>query len=113
MFGGGPVLLCLFSNKKAVCLCILHPESSALNPAMLNHYHCVKPASSIKAVCLGMVIVDGNVTGTAAVSVELVGLFYLYSRSLLSTHATASHRSAGMLRTCERQEGSHAVPRAC
>ena len=111
MFGGGPVLLCLFSNKKAVCLCILHPESSALNPAMLNHYHCVKPASSIKAVCLGMVIVDGKVT--AAASVELVGLFYLYSRSLLSTHATASHRSAGMLRTRERQEGSHAVPRAC
>ena len=61
--------------------------------------------------CLAMVIVDWKVA--AAASVELVGLFYLYSRSLLSTHATASHRSAGMLRTCERQEGSHAVPRAC
>jgi|LauGreDrversion4_2_1035121.scaffolds.fasta_scaffold2527873_1 hypothetical protein len=61
--------------------------------------------------CLAMVIVDWKVA--AAASVELVGLFYLYSRSLLSTHATTSHRSAGMLRTCERQEGSHAVPRAC
>jgi hypothetical protein len=41
--------------------------------------------------CLTMVIVDWKVA--AAASVELVGLFYLYSRSLLSTHATASHRS--------------------
>ena len=58
-----------------------------------------------------LAIVDWKVA--AAASVELVGLFYLYSRSLLSTHETASHRSAGMLMTCERQEGSHAVPRAC
>ena len=48
---------------------------------MLNHYHCVKPASSIKAVCLGMVIVDGKMT--AAASVELVGLFYFYLRTQL------------------------------
>jgi len=40
-----------------------------------------------------MVIVDRKVT--AAASVELVGLFYLCSRSLLSTHATASHRAPG------------------
>ena len=81
------------------------PDATDLRPgAAATHWH-------MYAACLAMVIVDWKVA--AAASVELVGLFYLYSRSLLSTHATASHRSAGMLRTCERQEGSHAVPLAC
>ena len=81
------------------------PDATVDGPgAAATHWH-------MYAACLAMVVVDWKVA--AAASVELVGLFYLYSRSLLSTHATASHRSAGMLRTCERQEGSHAVPRAC
>ena len=32
MFGGGPVLLCLFSNKKAVFLDMVHPTPSVLSP---------------------------------------------------------------------------------
>ena len=53
--------------------------------------------------CLAIVIVDWKVA--AAASVELVGLFYLRTQLF--------RIAAGMLRTCERQEGSHAVPRAC
>jgi hypothetical protein len=78
---------------------VLHPKPSALSPTRLNHYHCLKPASSIKAVCLAMVIVDWKVT--AAASVELVGLLtYVVGLFYLRTQ----------LLRIERQEGSHEVP---